>query len=173
MGLSLGYAISTALTIYKIPIQTAQPQQGDQINPMYTETKTTDTPKLDTNKPLAIDPKPSCAYCDKLPVIIFTPGGLFTENEKAELTKKVTDPFFDFYNADSIEYIAMTIEKYQPLPAHGYKYNINAININSGYLGFLFGQSTPLEWWLPECMGGCNFTQEFQTKYPEIVEALN
>ena len=66
----------------------------------------------------------------------------------------------------------MHIEKLNPVPDHGYKYTVEVLGISEIYEGFLYGQSDPIEWWLPDCLGGCEFSDEFADKYPEIVESL-
>lgn len=117
------------------------------------------------------DPELSCADCNRdLPVVVFIPGGLFSDLERASLREKLVNPYFDFNNTDSkVTKVAMLIEKYEPLPAHGYRYNVEILGKGSIYEGFLFGQSSPIEWWKPECLGGCVFTDEYKVKYPNVV----
>lgn len=105
---------------------------------------------------------------EKSPVVIYTPGGLFNADEIAELKKKLTDPFIDWHKDSSQNTVSISVEK--PYPAiEGYKYKITYINEGGANGGFLYGTATPLEWWLPECLGSCDFSAEFEEKYPEIV----
>ena len=108
--------------------------------------------------------------CEDLPVVVYSPGGLFTDEEKTELEDKMVNPYFDYKNENELIFVSMLIEKYDPVPAHGYKYKVQVLGIPQLDEGFLFGQSDPLEWWVPECLGGCNFSDEFSEMYPEIVD---
>jgi type III secretory pathway component EscV len=106
-----------------------------------------------------------------LPVIVYTPNGLFTSVEIAELEKKLLNPFVDWHRDTNIKVVSINVEK--PSPAiSGYTYKITYINEGGSNGGFLFGTQKPLEWWLPECMApaGCVFTDDFKAKYPEIVK---
>ena len=113
-------------------------------------------------------PENTCDVCDLLPVVVYAPGGLFTPAEKEEVEDKMANPFNDFNLENDTQYLTIHVEKFDPLPAHGYKYNVTAISKTGVNTGFLYGQSTPLEWWLPECMDSCNLSAEFVAKYPEI-----
>ncbi len=173
------FSLFSGLAVYiyqkqQVEVRDLKTQILEQKNTAPEKAKVEDTTMVDktVNTDLTILPPATCTICDELPVTVFTPGGLFTDAEKSQLKNKLIDPFFDFQNSTELNYIVMTIEKYNPTPAHGYKYEVQGITKSGAYQSFLFGQATPLEWWLPECMGGCNFTPEFEAKYPEIVEAL-
>lgn len=118
-------------------------------------------------KPIVV-PENTCDVCDFVPVVVYAPNGLFTPEEEKEIENKMINPFNDFNLENDTQYLTIHIEKFDPLPAHGYKYNVTAISKTGVNTGFLYGQSDPLEWWLPECMNGCNLSDEFVAKYPEI-----
>ncbi len=181
--LAVGLAVAVGAGVYFWQTQQAAQQKAElaQLKIQLTNLQTGnangrslgDIPNVDV-QPLLPDltmpePAPTCTLCDEIPVVIFTPSGLFTEAEKDDLYAKAINPYFDYRNADEVNFVAMQVEKYNPVPDHGYKYNIEAFSKTGGYEGFLYGQSEPLEWWHPECMGSCNFSAEFSAKYPEIV----
>lgn len=107
-----------------------------------------------------------------LPFIKYVPGGLFDDDEKRQLQEKLLDPFFDFNGKDN--YVAVIIEKIEGADNEGdFKFDVQILNKNGSYGGFLYGEGDRLEWWLPDCLDGCTFTDEFQEKYPELVEEYN
>lgn len=108
---------------------------------------------------------------EKSPVVVYTPNGLFNVAEITELQKKLIDPFTDWNRDNSQNSVSISVEKPYPAIA-GYQYKVTYINEGGGNGGFLYGTSTPLEWWLPECLGSCSFSAEFKAKYPEIVAKM-
>lgn len=102
-----------------------------------------------------------------LPVVVYKPAGLLTETDKKNLQERLVNPFFDYYNESEISYITMTVD----VPTKvGDPFTVEAIHKNGGYQGFLFGKrGGNIEWWKPECMGDCNFSEKFKAKYPAIV----
>lgn len=126
------------------------------------------TPTNSEKSPNATDTMPSYSEPVDEPVIVYTPGGLFTDSEKDELSKKLIRPFIDWNDENEMYAVSITVEK--PTPAiEGYKYSVSYVNEGGGNGGFLFGTKEPLEWWMPECMGGCKFSPYFTETYPEIV----
>ncbi|HLB51551.1 hypothetical protein A3F07_01455 [candidate division WWE3 bacterium RIFCSPHIGHO2_12_FULL_38_15] len=101
--------------------------------------------------------------------VVFVPSGLFTEEEKSDLNNKLIEPFLDFQKDSNILTLTLEIEK-SSLEDAGYKYKISYINKGGSNGGMLFGLNSPLEWWLPDCLNGCIFSDSFKEKYPEIVE---
>lgn len=107
----------------------------------------------------------------KVPVVIYTPDGLFTEDEIVEINKKFIKPFLDWNSGNSQNTLSISVEKPYPAIAD-YQYRVTYINEGGGNGGFLYGTTTPLEWWLPECLDSCSFSAEFEAKYPEIVAKM-
>jgi hypothetical protein len=126
------------------------------------------TPPVDTNVTIVTAP----ATQEKTPVVVYSPNGLFNQAETAEIKKKLIDPFTDWNIDNKITVVSIMIEKPTPAIA-GYKYKVTYIAEGGVSGGFLFGTSTPLEWWLPECLGGCSFSADFKAKYPEIVAKMS
>ena len=119
-----------------------------------------------------------CEECEECasnePIVIFTPSGLFTDEEKTELYDKVINPYIDYQANTDYPVLTMDIQK-SDLVDYSYEIDvIMATGVNSGFLYGTPGQK--LEYYLPTCMGPCPFTDEFKEKYPEIVakdEQLN
>lgn len=54
-----------------------------------------------------------------------------------------------------------------------FPYLFNAIYESGGYSGFVIEKKNgQISWWFPECMNGCNLSQNFKTKYPEIAKIV-
>ena len=106
------------------------------------------------------------------PFINLVPEGIFEDEEKEQLQEKLIEPFIDFYNDGENLYIAIIIEKLQGADDEGdFKYDVQTLDRYGHYGGFLYGGGDDLEWWLPDCLDGCEFTEDFEKKYPEIVES--
>lgn len=104
-----------------------------------------------------------------LPVVVYEPSGLFNNKDKEELAKKVIQPYFDYNNEKEMVFIAIIINK--DVSA---KYSYMAINKNGGYeSSVLTKKNDQFDYWVPDCMGPCEFSQSFKDKYPEIVKLAN
>jgi len=117
---------------------------------------------------------PEAEECTSEPIVLFTPSGLFTENEKEELQTKLINPFLDYNEDSGYPVLTMDIQKYDD---EGWQYTVNAIMETGVTASFLFGEEgKDLDYYFPGCMGPCEFSDEFKEKYPEIVaqdEAAN
>ena len=120
---------------------------------------------------------PECQKCETcpiysltdedLPIVIYTPGGLFTDEEKTNLKAKLVDPLIDFESSTDYPVVTMNIQKYD---GEDYQYQVDAIQKGGVNAGFLYGEKgKDLNYYQPTCMGPCPFTDEFKEKYPEIV----
>ncbi len=106
------------------------------------------------------------------PVVVFEASGSFTGSEKNLITQRVVDPFIDYYQdiEDYADIVSITISRSD---TPGFLYSVDAIFANGGTTGFLVSSTGgDIDWWLPDCMGECPFTQSFKDKYPEIVSQL-
>jgi len=105
------------------------------------------------------------------PFINYVPEGIFTDDEKEQLEERLISPFFDFNNEDEELYIALIIVKLGSADNEGdFRFDIQTLDRYGNYGGFLYGEGDKLEWWLPDCLDGCDFTEKFEQKYPEIIE---
>lgn len=104
-----------------------------------------------------------------LPVVVYEREGLLTDEMRQEVEKKIIDPYFDYHNADELDFIVMLIEV---LPeSDNYLYTVKAISKDGIYHGFLHGtRGEALDYYVPECMGACPFSDEYKQKYPHVVQ---
>lgn len=120
--------------------------------------------------------KKGCASEISLPVVTFIPSGLFTDSEKEELENKIINPYADYMKEnENRELITITVRKYSEeeiskMASYArYMYNIEVITAD-GYAGWLAREAgKPIEYWIPDCMGECVFSQSYEKKYPEVV----
>lgn len=107
-------------------------------------------------------------------VVVYIPD-TFTQEEKANLDKKVVKPYLDhkeqYKGQESYNpVVSLTLTK---KTSGSYKYEINAIWKSGGYEGFLYGGNGVIDWWTPDCFdGNCGLTEQFQQEYPEIVAII-
>lgn len=104
------------------------------------------------------------------PTITFDPDKEISSDDKDALQSRVIDPFLEYYRtlANSGQVTSITIKK---ASAGSYPYSFEA-KFNTGVQNnFVVSRSDDgsIDWWLPECLIQCPFTDEFKTKFPEIV----
>lgn len=116
-----------------------------------------------------------CPKCEdaNYPQIAYIPSGLFDNKEKDEIKEKVLEPFFSFNEDEGITYIAILVEKLSQEDNDIFQYDIQAVSKDGVYSGFLFGEDEPLELWIPDCMDGCEFSDDFKKDFPKTVEQYN
>lgn len=113
----------------------------------------------------------------ELPVVVFTPNGVFSDEDKKELTDKVIDPMVD-YTPDV--YVSIDVEIYSQDKFVGGstddKYIISTVGKpgKGGTGGFIYGSKTKgIDYWVPDCLNKCEFSDEYKAKYPEVVDKYN
>lgn len=114
----------------------------------------------------------------KLPVIQFTPD-TFSQDEKNELTEKVINPYVDYEKElQKMNLISIQIEKYteeeiskQTYARYMYKIDVIMETGHSGWLEREKGKN--IDYWIPECMDECSFSESFKAKYPEVIKKYN
>lgn len=101
------------------------------------------------------------------PVIVFNPPADFSNSEEDVIRARLVNPFKDYYKEQDRPLLAMWIEK----SSDGtYRYGVDTAHKGGTNQGFLYGKDSPLEWWKPTCLGGCEFSDEYKQKYPKVVE---
>lgn len=116
-------------------------------------------------------------------VVVFTPDGLYSEEEKKALRAKLTDPFIDYaeqykgkegYNpVVSFSVSKSSDAEHASAQNNEYRYTVRAVLKNGGTHDFLYGKDDVIAWWVPDCYDNqCGLTEEFKAKYPEIVAEL-
>lgn len=107
----------------------------------------------------------------KLPIVVFGRQGLLTDPEKIKLEEKLINPYTDYHNENEVNLVALYIvvpinigEEYEILGIFGSKKQY-------GTEEFYFGKrEQEFEYWKPECMGPCEYSETFKNKYPQITE---
>jgi hypothetical protein len=111
-----------------------------------------------------------CPSCENdFPKIVFVPSGLFDEEEKEKIIQYLIEPYYAFHKDQGINYVSIMVTK-NPEEIADYRYDIQAISQNETYAGFLYGEDTIEDWWIPSCMGGCEFSEQFQREFSAVVE---
>jgi len=107
----------------------------------------------------------------ELPVIVFTPGGLFEASETEEITTKLLNPYTDYYD-ETEQQIASIHVQHNTVNSEDTDYVIMTIFADGEYESFLYGDNsvTKQPWYQPICgIGDCVFSEEYKQKYPEVV----
>jgi|SRR3989344_3394363 len=115
--------------------------------------------------------KDTTSGTDDLPVIVFSPGGLFTTSEKTEITNKMLNPYKAWHRDQGDSVVSIHVQQNTSISAS--QYDVNAIYRNSVYEGFLYGtiDAASQDWWVPTCLDACTFSASFRATYPEVVAA--
>jgi hypothetical protein len=104
------------------------------------------------------------------PVVVFQ--DIFGDAE-AQIRTRVVEPFVLYYRdlADYPTLLTITISIVPDVA--GYPYKAEAIFETGITAGWLIGvQGGLVDWWLPECMYSCGFSDAFRAVYPEIVGTM-
>lgn len=142
--------------------------QVSELQKENTDPKSIEQPTASTSSETVID--------IQFPVIVYGRPGLLNNTEegrteKKKLEEKLVHPFTDYYNEDEVNLVAMRITVPQNI---GQEYDVVAIFGSEKQYGtqqFGFGaREQEYNYWEPECMGPCDFSEAFKAKYPLIVE---
>ena len=124
-----------------------------------------------TEAPVEITPAPSDT--PEGPLVVFLAAGSFSADEDAQIRSRVVNPFIHYYRdlEGHPPLVSFTVEKISGVG--GYPDSANAIFETGTNAGFLISASGGVvDWWLPECMVACSFSDSFRAAYPEIVAIL-
>lgn len=108
----------------------------------------------------------------KQAVLVIEAEGAYPAGDAEELRERVANPYLD-YNTETRpgEVVSLTISQNLQASKASYPYQANAVFSNGGYEGFLISKSNGhIDFWHPECMGECVFSDSFKAKYPEITQ---
>lgn len=103
-----------------------------------------------------------------LPVVIFDPSGLFNDALKQSIKQNITEPMTLYQQYQNQPVVAFHVQTSQ---VEG-EYSVTAIMQNEAYSQFMIGGDKGIKW-IPVCMDRCTFSEEFSTKYPDIVSETN
>lgn len=138
------------------------------------KTDAADAAPATTAAPLAsTEPSAEALPSLELPEVVFTPGGLFTDEDRDLIMARVIGPFIHYYAdlEDQPQMLTVHVQPFDDDPA--WPYSAEAIFAGGGYIGWLLPVTDgALDWWLPDCMGPCELSDSFRASYPEIVDIL-
>lgn len=114
----------------------------------------------------------------KLPIVQFVPA-TFTEEEKKELMEKVINPYVDYQKEMwKVNPISIQVKKHTKTEIDNqiyarYMYGIDVIT-ETGYHGWLEREEgKAIDYWIPDCMGECPFSESYKAKYQEVLKKYN
>ena len=106
--------------------------------------------------------------------VAFTPGGLFDEAERQEITSKLIEPLVDFEREQGNVDDLASIHIQHPVEGdETTEYIVDIIYKSGGYQGFIYGDSTidTQPWYQLSCgLGECEISEAYRQKYPEVVK---
>jgi hypothetical protein len=105
-------------------------------------------------------------------VIIIDSQANLPPSDVDQLNKKIIEPYIHYFQDTRKDdlLVSMRIGVNTGASASTYPYKAEAISKNGVTEGFLISKTGgQIDWWYPECLMKCEFSQEFSTKYPEIV----
>lgn len=106
------------------------------------------------------------------PAVVIEAEAAYPAQDLSEIKARIIAPYLD-YKADNQpgELISFKISQ-NPHPSKAeFPYLADGIFKNGGNEGFVIGKKDGhINWYIPECMNGCNFSESFKAKYPEIVK---
>lgn len=109
----------------------------------------------------------------KSPVVVLESEGSISALDASELRSRVINPFVDYY-AEQNSGLTLTSVKVGPnlgASKETYPYVLDGIFSNGGNVGFLIQKTLGhIDWFVPDCMNGCNLLAEYKAKYPEIAK---
>lgn len=122
--------------------------------------------KPDTAPILRTDGGPDAAIGPGEAVVVFAPGGLFTQQEKDRLTKNVTQPLVLYQHLSNAPLVSVMVEK---ATANAPTVNVTAIQLNGAYGNFMHPINQP---WVPTCFDSACRTipEKFKTLYPALYQ---
>ncbi len=134
-----------------------------------TTAKATPNPQLSQS----ITPTPTPSKT-KGPVVVFEAEGSIPAGDKSGIQARIIDPYVEYHtNEIDQPVVSITISPNTNVSKAEFPYLFNAIYESGGYSGFVIEKKNgQISWWFPECMNGCNLSQNFKTKYPEIAKIV-
>lgn len=163
--LSASALMLTACTLQQNPSGSISPTQSSRPPAQATTTPT----------PLATPQTLPSTSSNQSPVVIIQSEATLPKSDVTNLRKKVIEPYIKYYNNATKEQGTLVTLKIEnntnAQSANTYPYKAEAIFSTGVNNGFLVSKTNgTIDWWLPECMMKCDFDEEFQKEYPEIVE---
>ena len=107
------------------------------------------------------------------PEVVFLAEGTFSAEQKAQIMSRFVEPFILYYRTapDHPVIVSIAIEPVETtIYTPDCHYSAQAIfegGVNAGQL--ICETDGLVDWWFPDCMEPCPFSDEFRATYPEIV----
>ncbi len=140
--------------------------------------------RLNTRTQASITPAPTERFLPKAsptasassqvssPVVIIEAELTLPPRDRDELKKRVIEPYIDYFKDvhkdDTL--VSFKVSANTGASSTSYPYKADSISKNGVNEGFLISKTNgSIDWWLPECLAKCEFSDTFRTKYPQIV----
>lgn len=126
---------------------------------------------LHLHLPLPLSPFPPPTTPSQTPVVVWSPSGAIPQADKDQIQARIIDPFIDYYAEQSQgQLLTLTVSVNTQPSNTTYPYLVQAIFDTGTNQGFTIERSSgQLQWWHPDCLGGCEFSAEFEATYPQVV----
>lgn len=106
------------------------------------------------------------------PVVIIEAELTLPKGDKEGLRKKVIEPYIDYFkDAHKDDFlVSFKVSVNTGSSNSQYPYKADSISKNGVNEGFLISKTAgSIDWWYPECLAKCEFSDTFRARYPEIV----
>lgn len=107
------------------------------------------------------------------PVVFIESESNLPVQDVQELKARIIDPFIDYTleNGGENTLVSVKISQYQGEIKSEYPYMLDGIYSKGGNIGFLIKKTAGhIDWFVPDCMNGCNLSAEYKAKYPEVAK---
>lgn len=136
----------------------------------------TNNTKVTTPSPeTTLDTKPvSVPSFEDIPEVKYDPQDAFSQTDIQQLNGKYVFPINEYYSDKPTEKIKSITFKQNENASSSTEYPfIVIISFASGARSETLISKTfeTIDWWYPECLNGCSYSESFKEKYPEIVSA--
>lgn len=114
------------------------------------------------------------AILNSTATIVFESEQNIPANHKTQIQTRVVKPFLMYYtDQGGLDYIkTLTVSINTDANKATYPYLTKYVfgdGVNGGFVITI--KDGQVSWWYPECMGPCPFSDNFKTKFPEVVKA--
>lgn len=106
------------------------------------------------------------------PAVVIEAEGAFPPQDVMEIKARVIAPYLDYKaEVQPGDLVSFKISQNPHASKNEFPYLADAIFKNGGNEGFVIGKTNGhINWYIPECLNGCQFSEAFKAKYPEIVK---
>ena len=119
---------------------------------------------------------PTASPSASAPTVTIESEATFPVQDVSELKARVINPFMDYIAEARPDdpLLQVTIKKNLQASGATYPYVLDSLSKNGVTQGGLISKTNGhLDWWFPECLNGCNLSDAYKTKYPEVAKQVN